>query len=240
VEIPLVEVFPSREELMGRAASLFAEIASGCVAERGRFTVALSGGSTPRRLFALLSEEQVRSTIAWGRVEVFWGDERCVPPDDERSNYLMAHRSLLKSVPARIHRIEGEAGPGEAASRYEETLRRVFRLQEGQVPSLDLILLGMGADGHTASLFPGSAVLEERSRLVAPVLGVDPPRVTLTLPVINEAERVIFLVSGEEKAGPVHHILREGNAEGYPAGMVAPGGELFWLLDEGAASLLGE
>jgi 6-phosphogluconolactonase len=238
VESPVVEVFPGRDELMGRAASLFADSASRCVAERGKFTVALSGGSTPRRLYEVLSEEQVRSTINWARVEVFWGDERCVPPDDERSNYLMAHGALLKAVPARIHRIEGEAGPGEAASRYEETLRRVFSLREGRVPSLDLVLLGMGADGHTASLFPGSSVLAERSRLAAPVHGVDPPRVTLTLPVINEAERVLFLVTGKEKAGPVRHILREGNEEGYPAGMVAPGGELVWLLDEGAASML--
>jgi 6-phosphogluconolactonase len=230
------------EDAAGLAASAareFAARAARAVRERGRFAVALAGGSTPRAAYELLAREHA-SEVDWRRVHFFFGDERPVPPDHPDSNYRMAQEALLSRVPAgSVHRMRGELAPGEAARRYEEELRSFFAGEK--VPRFDLILLGLGEDGHTASLFPHTEALDETARLVAanpvPKLGVT--RITLTLPVINAARAVVFLVSGESKAEALRAVL-EGPADSrsYPASLVQPGsGELLWLADRPAATL---
>ena len=229
------------EEVARAAASVFAQEVSRALAARGRFSVALAGGSTPRLLYGLLSG----ALLPWDRTEVFWGDERHVPPDHPQSNYRMAGEALLSKVPipaANIHRIPGELADPEAAAReYEETLRQVFALDPGRLPRFDLILLGMGADGHTASLFPGSPALAELKRLVTtawiPALGSS--RITLTLPVLNQARAVVFLVCGEEKADALREVLEGERKPTLPAEAVQPvEGRLLWLVDEAAARRL--
>ncbi len=217
--------------------------ASDAVAQRGRFTIALSGGSTPRSLFTLIAAN-ASSTLPWGQMFFFWGDERHVPPDDPDSNYRMAKETLLSKVPvppANIFRIPAEnPDAAAAADAYEQTLRKFFALAPGEFPRFDLILLGMGPDGHTASLFPETAALREKSRLVVAnrVEKLKTIRITLTLPVLNTARCVAFLVSGIDKAGALHEVL-EGNgpAEKYPAKLVRPAeGKLIWFVDRAAAS----
>ncbi len=217
--------------------------ASDAVAQRGRFTIALSGGSTPRSLFTLIAAN-ASSTLPWGQMFFFWGDERHVPPDDPESNYRMANDTLLSKVPiprANIFRIPAEnPDAAAAADAYEQTLRKFFALAPGEFPRFDLILLGMGPDGHTASLFPETAALREKSRLVVAnrVEKLKTIRITLTLPVLNTARCVAFLVSGIDKAGALHEVL-EGNgpAEKYPAKLVRPAeGKLIWFVDRAAAS----
>ena len=222
------------------AAGEMVEISTTAVAARGRFSVALSGGETPRGLLALLASEQYRGRIAWDRTHVFWADERCVPPDHKDSNYRLATELLLSKVPlptANIHRIHGEEPPSIAADRYQEELASFF----GDIAStFDLIILGMGADGHTASLFPGASTLGETKRLTVPVppSGMGHARVTLTFPAINRARNVLFLVAGEPKAQRVREVL-EGEGSGLPAGLVRPErGSLLWCLDKGAAGML--
>lgn len=213
---------------------------------RGRFTIALSGGSTPKPVYRLLAEEPYRDRIAWDRVHVFWVDERHVPPDHPDSNFGMAHDALLSRVPIptdNIHRIRSEKPDAErAAEEYGWTLRSAFDLDEGQWPRFDLVLLGLGADGHTASLFPGSDAVRERSRLaIAPwVSSLGAYRITLTVPVLNHAALVLFLVSGEEKAEALHTVL-EGDyqPDRFPAQAVRPEeGRLLWLVDRAAARRL--
>jgi 6-phosphogluconolactonase len=228
-------VFRDKAGLVAEAARRFAALARTAIAERGRFVVALSGGSTPRPVYALLAEEPLVSQVDWARVHIFWGDERCVLPDHADSNYRMASDALLDRVAiplGNVHRVHGERPPDEAAALYEAELAEVLERQG----RFDLILLGMGADGHTASLFPDTAALDERERDVVPVY-VDKLaawRVTLTLPVINAARSVIFLVSGAGKA-PV--LARVHGGEELPASLVQPtDGELIWLVDRDAAS----
>jgi 6-phosphogluconolactonase len=233
-------VVPSREALGRRGAELFAESSRHAIAERGVFRAALSGGSTPRRLYELLGSEEYIGRVDWNKVELFWGDERCVPPQDEQSNFRMADAALLHKIPAAVHRISGELSPEAAARQYEDDMHHAFGLKSsGELPRFDLVLLGMGEDGHTASLFPGSEALDERARLAVPVTGREQARVTLTLPVLNNAIRTLFLVTGEAKAAVVRDILEGDNPRGYPAGMVSPhDGEVTWLLDRAAASML--
>ncbi|MEJ5252907.1 MAG: 6-phosphogluconolactonase [Armatimonadota bacterium] len=207
-------------------------------AQGARLTLALSGGSTPRALYALLASEY-RLRIDWSRVHLFWGDERYVPHDHPASNYRMARETLIEplGIPdTNVHPMPtDEPDPWRAALRYEEHLREFF----GEMPRFDLILLGMGADGHTASLFPGTAALAEWERWVAVGEAPAEPRVrlTLTLPVLNSAKRVYFLVAGKDKAQMVRKVLWE-NAP-LPAGMVKPeAGEVVWWLDREAASLV--
>jgi 6-phosphogluconolactonase len=232
-------VVPDADALASVAAQRFTALASSAIAERGRFIVALSGGSTPRPAYALLAQEPLVSRVDWARVHVFWGDERCVPPEHPDSNYRMASRALLDHVaipPDSVHRIPGELPPEEAAAVYQAELERVL----GAGGRFDLVLLGMGADGHTASLFPGTAAVEERGRAVVAVYveKLTAWRVTLTLPVIQAARRVVFLVSGAGKA-PV--LARVHAGEALPAGLVRPkDGQLIWLADRDAAADLSE
>ena len=224
--------FDDPDALFADASDRFVQIGAEAIRTRGRFLVALSGGETPRRLYDRLAAS---SELDWAAVDVFWADERSVPAGDPASNYGSAHRALLAkiSIPAEnVHRIQGELSPLAAADACEVELRRV-----GADGRLDLILLGMGADGHTASLFPRHQALTEAGRWIVPVHAPADPawRVTMTLPLINAARHVLFLVTGKEKAVAVRD-LQEG--EPVPASMVRPAnGTLTLLVDAEAASL---
>lgn len=240
-----VAVVDDAAALAREAASEFSRRARECAAERGRFTVTLSGGSTPRRLYALLADPAApfRSDIPWSRVHFFWGDERHVPPDDPRSNYRMAREELLTrvSVPEQnVHRIEAERpDAADAADAYERELTRFFSLAPDQTPRFDLVLLGMGPDGHTASLFPGSSALDVRDRLVAApwIPKLNEYRITLTLPVFNDAAAVIFMVSGADKADALLASLDPSSPpDALPCQRIRPAhGDLLWLVDSTAA-----
>jgi 6-phosphogluconolactonase len=234
-------VYETPEELAEAAARDFAAKAEGAIDERGRFAVALAGGSTPKATYEALARDYA-DKLDWSRVHVFFGDERTVPPHHEDSNYRMAHETLLSRIPVgSVHRMRSELPPGEAAAAYEEELRDFFGMSDGP-PSFDLILLGLGEDGHTASLFPETAALDVTDRWVVanPVLKLETTRLTFTLPVINAAKAVTFLVAGESKADALKEIL-EGDADprGYPAKFVRPeGGDVTWMVDRAAAKLL--
>lgn len=225
-----VIVLADREAVSRAAADRFVELAR----STARFTVALSGGSTPHRLFEALAAPPFRDQVPWSQVHLFWGDERCVPPHHADSNYGMAREALLDhiSIPAmNVHRIRGELSPEQAAALYEAELKNLL----GAGGQFDLVLLGMGTDGHTASLFPGSEALEERERTAIPTYAehLGSWRVTLTLPALNRARHVLFLVSGASKA-PAWQQIQAG--EPLPAGLIRPSqGELTWLLDRDAA-----
>ena len=237
-------VVESREALYVAAASQFFLQAIAAVDTHGRFTVALSGGSTPRGMYELLATDPTwRAQLPWERIHFFWGDERYVPPDHADSNFRMANEVLLSVAPVpaeNIHRIYGEtASPADAASQYEHELRQVFEITQGQLPRFDLVLLGLGSEGHTASLFPGTRALAENQRLVVSnwVGKLFADRITLTPPVLNNAACVLFIVSGEDKATALKAIV-EGPYEPdqLPAQLINPtDGRLLWLLDQAAA-----
>jgi 6-phosphogluconolactonase len=214
--------------------------------EGRRFTVALAGGETPRHLYALLASAEYATQVPWERVHVFWGDERHVPPDDPASNYRMAYDALLSRVPIppeNVHRMRAELPDAhEVARTYDDDLRGFFGLQPSALPRFDLVLLGMGADGHTASLFPRTEALHDREHLVAApwVETLHTYRLTLTPRVLNHAAMVVFLVSGEGKAATLHAVL-EGPLQPdlLPAQLIAPtNGTLLWLVDQAAAAPL--
>jgi 6-phosphogluconolactonase len=238
-------VLEDLEALAAAAAEEIARSAKEAVAARGRFTLALSGGDTPKPLFRRLSEEPYREEISWKSVHVFWGDERHVPPDHPESNFGMAHDALLSKVPLpadNVHRVRAEKDAERAAEDYAWTLRSFFDLDEGEWPRLDLALMGIGEDGHTASLFPGSDAVRERSRLIiAPwVSSLGTFRITMTAPVFNRSACVLFLVSGEKKAEALRAVL-EGDfqPDRFPAQAIQPeDGKLLWLVDRAAARLL--
>ena len=240
-----IRILTTPQELFSAAAEEVIHAATESVAARGRFTIALSGGSTPKSLFNLLATN-ARTTMPWDKMFFFWGDERHVPPTDPDSNYRMADESMLSKIPVKpenIFRIPAEnPDAAAAADTYEKTLQRFFSLQPGQFPRFDLILLGMGPDGHTASLFPGSAGLQENSRLVIAnwVEKFKTSRLTFTHPVLNAAACLAFLVSGTDKAPALHEVLEsDAPGEQYPAKLVHPtDGKLIWLLDRAAASQL--
>lgn len=240
----IVTVLDDPDALADTAAHRIADAATEAIAARGRFTIALAGGATPRATYARLALAPCCDRVDWSRTWVFFGDERGVPPEHPDSNYGMAHATLLSKVPlpaAQVLRIRAEAEDHEAAAaEYAKALERVFATRRGQLPRFDMVLLGLGVDGHTASLFPGSPVLKEVFRTVAAVhaaAAAIPQRLTLTLPVLNAAARVVFLVAGAEKAKVVRALLVEG--AWLPAAMVRPdAGELVWLLDRAAAALL--
>ena len=235
-------------ELTLVAAGAIVRHAQQAIRRDGRFTLALAGGSTPKGLYALMAGETFRDQVEWDKVHIFWGDERHVPPDHQDSNYRMAKEAMLSHLaipPESIHRIFSElADASEAADRYEAELREQFQLQRGAKPRFDVILLGMGPDGHTASLFPSTSALQENSRLVVAnwVEKFDTYRITLTAPVLNEAAQVIFLVSGHDKAEALQEVLEgEFQPEKYPAQLVQPTqGGLLWLVDQAAASALSK
>jgi 6-phosphogluconolactonase len=236
-----VHIYSRSEELSRAAAREFAARAKEAIEERGRFAVVLAGGSTPEAMYGILARDYM-DRIDWSRIYVFFGDERSVPPHHEDSNLKMASEVLLDHVPVgNVHRMRGELPPDQAAEAYEEELRMFFRTED--IPRFDLILLGLGADGHTASLFPETPALEVHDRWVVanPVPRLDTTRITLTIPVINAARAVIFLVEGEDKAEAVREVL-EGDADprAYPAKLIQPPGGPEWKLDQSAASLLSE
>jgi 6-phosphogluconolactonase len=234
-----VEVWPDAAALTTRAAELFAETARQAVAAADRFTVALAGGSTPRALYELLAGETYAPQIPWEETHIFWSDERCVAPTEDESNYHMAYEAMLRRVPVpqeQIHRMRGEDEPERAARAYAKILEETF---DENPPRFDLILLGMGEDGHTASLFPESPALDDREQTVAVpfVEKLKAHRLTMTLRTINAASFVMFLVAGEAKCAALRAVL-EGERDGkrYPSQLVAPErGELVWLVDEAAA-----
>lgn len=242
---PDLRIYANGDELSQAAAELFVQRAQAAVARQGRFTVALSGGSTPRPTYERLASPAVRDAVPWQDTHVFWGDERFVPPDHPDSNYRMALEALLSKVPVpdeNVHRMAGELPPKTAAQVYAEVLRDVFGLSAGELPRFDLILLGLGGDGHTASLFPGTDVLHEDTKLVAAhyVEKHAAYRLTLTPPVINNAAHVVFVVAGERKADTLQRVL-EGphQPETLPAQLARPtDGRLTWLVDEAAAGAL--
>ena len=241
---PTVTIVPDPDALAATAARLIADTAADAIDARGRFMWALAGGETPRSTYAKLALPPFRERVDWHRTWVFFGDERAVPPDHPDSNYRMAHETLLGKVPipaAQVLRIHGEAPDSEvAAAEYAHVLSEAFGTRRGELPRFDLVLLGLGVDGHAASLFPGSPVLREIFRAVAAVhvaAASIPQRLTLTLPVLNAAARVVFLVAGPEKAKVVKAVL--GERAILPAAMVRPDpGELVWLLDRAAAAQL--
>jgi len=230
-----VTVLPSADALAEAAAGRFVAAAEDAVASHGQFIVALSGGSTPRDTYLRLASEALVSKVMWSRVQILWGDERCVPPHNVDSNYRMARETLLDRVPvpaANVHRIHGEDDPATAAAAYEATLRALARI--------DLVLLGLGEDGHTASLFPGGAAVHEHTRWVmaARAAAGSMWRITLTPAVINAAAEVLFLVSGGAKAGILRRVL-EGprRPDELPAQAIAPSnGRVRWCVDAAAAA----
>ncbi|MDA2915877.1 6-phosphogluconolactonase [Nitrospinae bacterium AH_259_B05_G02_I21] len=239
-----VVIFDDAASLEEEAAQQVVRAVRNAVARRGECRLALSGGSTPRGLYTRLAEEPHRERVDWSKLHLFWGDERCVPPDHPESNYRMVHEALLARVPlldGSVHRIPVELGPDRAAARYEEAIRA----GSGEaVPRFDVVLLGMGADGHTASLFPDTPALSEERRLVVPTVAPTPPhdRVSITLRVINAARLVAFLVVGPDKARTLARVLAdEGRTSdgSLPASLVRPRtGRLLWLLDKAAAAHL--
>ena len=246
--VPELERLADKEAVSRAAADEFQRAAHSATAARGRFTVALSGGSTPKRLYELLAGPPWRDAIDWGSVEIFFGDERTVPPDDPDSNYRMAREAMLDTLPipaSRVHRMEAERQNLDvAALAYEATLARVFGVPAGGVtpPCFDLVFLGMGPDGHTASLFPYTAGLRETRRWCIPnwVPQHDTHRMTLTYPVLNHAAEVIFLVAGADKAEPLAEVLEGApDAERLPSQRIRPVcGRLLFLADGAAAAKL--
>ncbi len=244
---PEIRVYPSPEDLAGSAALRIAEILSQAIHASGFCTMLLSGGSTPRAVYERLAQTASGQGHDWSKVHLFWGDERCVPPDHPDSNYDMARRALLSQVPipdVNVYRVDAEHGPEQAASHYEADVRAFFsrRAVDGaEMGVFDLVLLGLGEDGHTASLFPRSPALLERQRWFAGVEHDRPPpplvgRVTATLALINAARQVIFLVVGKNKAEIVRQVLTGDSNPPLPAQLVQPDhGYTLWLLDASAA-----
>jgi 6-phosphogluconolactonase len=239
-----VDVLTDGEALAAALAHRVAEAARAAVTARGRFTLALAGGSTPIAAYALLGRGAPGARMPWDRTVLLWGDERCVTAEHPLSNFGAAMAALDSPpglTPEAVHPIEGHLGAEAAAASYAEVLGRV--VGPGPAPTLDLVLLGLGSDGHTASLFPGSPVLEVRHRAVAPVEApshIEPrvPRVTLTLPALAAAREVLFAVSGRDKAEVVGRVLGAGRGAPLPAAMVGRGAGATWLLDAAAAAAL--
>lgn len=242
---PEIIVLADRSALARQAATRFVALARGAMDARGKFSVALAGGSTPRELYALLATPEFASQVDWTRAHFFWGDERAVPPDHPASNYRMANETLLAHVPVpaeNIQRIRAELDPAEAAREYEREMQKFFTQAKNEghgFPAFDLILLGLGANGHTASLFPHTPVLRETQRWVAAAYidKVQMWRITLTAPSINAAKNILWLVAGADKAATVRAVLRGAyRPDDLPAQLIQPApGRAVWLLDQAAA-----
>lgn len=230
-------IFQTTDQLGHAAAEHVADLAAQAVAERGRFTVAISGGSLPKLLFPPMVAEPLCRHIDWSTWHIFWADERCVPLTHSDSNYRLARELLFDNVsipPAQIYPIDDSLNAAAAAIAYQKQLNQVFEPPVGEPPRFDLILLGMGEDGHTASLFPGHPLLHEKSKWVAPIFDSPKPppeRITLTLPVINHSRCIIFISTGEAKAKPLSAVIK-GNSH-LPAALIEPkNGELHLFIDE--------
>jgi 6-phosphogluconolactonase len=243
---PEIQVFANPETLTQAAAAEFVQQANQAIQARGRFTIALSGGSTPKSLYALLATQPWRNQVSWDQVHLFWGDERHVPPSDPSSNFRMTQERLLFQVPippGNVHRIKAENPDAQrVAAAYERDLKQFFQLGEHEFPRFDLVLLGMGSNGHTASLFPRTTAVYEQTRfVVAPwVEELNTDRITLTPPVINNAAKVIFFVTGAEKAATLKAVLEgQYQPDRLPAQIIRPTqGKVLWMVDQAAASLL--
>jgi 6-phosphogluconolactonase len=244
-----ITIAPDSQQVAHAAAEYIIALAQQSIATSGRFALALAGGSTPRTLYQVLASEQVAPRIAWRHVYVFWGDERCVPPDHAESNYHMAYENLLQHVPvppAQVYRMRGEAAPEQAATEYTHIVQTFFGHQAGAgaatATTFDLVLLGMGDDGHTASLFPGNTAADEHEHQVVAtfVEQLGAWRLTLTAACINTAAHVLFLVTGAPKAERLHQVLHGAyQPELLPAQRIKPvHGRLQWVVDEAAARLL--
>jgi len=238
-----IRVLPTQSDLFHAAAVEFTECAARAVREHGYFTVALSGGSTPRGMFSLLASGAIPN-VPWGKIYFFWGDERHVPPDSPESNYRMANEAMLSKVPvqpANTFRIPAEGkDANDVANAYEQTIQKFFALKPGEFPRFDLVLLGMGPDGHTASLFPGTTALQETKRIFVAnwIEKMGDYRFTLTYPAINHAADIAFLVSGPDKATTLQQVL-ENKLAGLPAQKIQPeNGKLLWLVDQASAKTL--
>ena len=239
-----LRVHKDAEELARAGAQLFIDGAAEAQHARRRFRVALSGGSTPKRVYQLLAAPEFSNKIDWSRVDLFWGDERYVPADDSESNYRMTAEALLDHAPVpsvNIHPVPTEISPpAAAASAYEEEIRRVFG-QPTSLPEFDLIYLGLGANGHTASLFPHSPALHESSRLVIAdfVTEVNTWRISMSVPLLNHGRTVAFLIEGAQKAQVLHDVLLgPRDPERLPAQLISPLGKLLWMVDAAAAALV--
>jgi 6-phosphogluconolactonase len=236
---PKVEVLPNLDELAGAAAERIVLAGERAIADHNAFSLVLSGGSTPEKLYRLLADKRFRNRIDWSKVEIYFGDERCVPPEHADSNYRMANEALLSKVPLQlfnIHRMRGEIDPKEAAIEYGRMLKARFG-----IGGADLTLLGMGDDGHTASLYPGTEALQEKEHRCMPnyVEKLKSWRITLTAPFLNKSAEVLILVAGANKAARVAEIL-EGpvEPERLPTQLIRPtSGELIWMLDAAAAGM---
>ena len=227
-----IEVLPDRAALITRSLSLIVSKLKTAIQERGMFTIALSGGSTPKSLYEAIAREQ----LPWDKIHVFWGDERYVAPDSPDSNQLMARSAWLDRVNIPTNNIHpmltDETDPTVAAHKYEEQLREFFQTQPGAIPAMDLILLGMGDDGHTASLFPHTEALSVRDRLITVGNKDELPRITFTVPLINQARCVVFLVAGASKQSALAQVFAPiADDLAYPSRLIQPQGELWWLLD---------
>lgn len=243
-----VQVLVDADEIARVAADEFVRHALEVAQSKEFFTVALSGGSTPKKLYSFLASEagSFRARVPWDKIHFFWGDERHVPPDHSDSNYRMVYEAMLSKVPVpleNVHRIKAEnPDAGKAAEDYERVLREFFRSETVQLPLFDLVLLGMGSDGHTASIFPGTEVILEQKRYVVAywVEKFNTYRITLTPPALNNAIFVIFLVTGEEKAETLRVVLQGPyQPERSPAQLIRPtNGSILWLVDQAAARLL--
>lgn len=240
-------VFANPEDVARAAAELFTSSIASAASARGVARVAISGGTTPKAMFSLLASGPFAGKVPWDKLDLYWVDERCVPPENAESNYRMTQEALLSKVPLpaeRIHRMEGELEPEVAAARYEAAIRNGFKLEGAQTPTFDLVLLGMGDDGHTASLFPHTEALNDMTHIVVAnhVPQKDTWRITLTWPVINQGREVAFLIEGDKKAQVLHEVF-EGpyQPETYPSQMIRPAsGKLTLLLDGAAAAKLPE
>ena len=240
------KIFDTKTELNRFAAEKFVEIGKNAVSEKGRFTVALAGGSTPKGLYQLLTTKEFADKIDWTKVYFFFGDERNVPHDSDESNYKMARENLFNSLEIRENKIfrwqTNLDNAEKIAENYNKTIKNFFDLNENEFPHFDLILLGMGDDGHTASLFPATKALDETEEIAARnwVEKFDTFRLTFTFPTINNAANIMFLVTGEKKAEILSEILNSKNNEkNLPSQNVKPtNGKLFWLIDSDAAKLL--
>ena len=248
IKKPEIRSYPSLSELSLAAAEFIAELAEARIREKNIFTFVLSGGNTPRLLYEKLAEQPFANRIDWQHTHLFWGDERCVPPNHPDSNFALAYETMISKVavpPANVHRIPAETDPPKrAAEKYEKSLREFFRVatepdSPQTFPPFDLVLQGLGEDGHTASLFPGDVALEEKTKWAVAVDGSTAappvPRVSLTLPVLNEARHVLFLASGSKKLKVLQEILNNPHAATYPAAQVQPTGKLLWFIDEWSA-----
>ena len=230
-----IEVLPTQTALIDRSLQLILEKLQTAIAERDQFTIALSGGSTPKPLYEAIAAQ----ALPWDKIHVFWGDERYVPPTDPDSNEGMARQAWLSKVPippANIHPMPtDEADPAVAAVKHDRQLHEFFNAKSGEIPSFDVVLLGMGDDAHTASLFPHTPALQVRDRLVTTGNKDGQPRITFTVPLINQARCVLFVVAGASKQPALAQVFApEADTMTYPSRLIQPSGELWWLLDQAA------